>query len=852
MFVLIFLGALGVAHAGGLVAAWGGSEYDHYNPVQLPEGIENIKAMSAADDHVLALKSDGTVVAWGDDSLGQTEIPSGLLYAKAVAAGPYYNLALKADGTIIAWGDLYPEMNVPAGLSNVIAIAAQVGHELALKSDGTVVAWGFDDHGEADVPAGLSNVTAVAAGEWHNFALKADGTVVAWGDDSYGQTDVPADLSEVIAIAAGDFFNIALKADGTVVAWGYNANGQTNVPPGLSNVVAIAAGENAYHSLALKADGTVIAWGLNNSGQTNVPSGLSNVTAIAASGFYSLALTSDGPIQITQNPQSQGVDYTSNATFSVVASGAPPLNYQWFLNGTALFDNSRVSGSTNASLSISNAQFSDIGTYTVVISNAFGSVISSGAVLTVISPPFLTQQSATNQTVPAGTDVTLSVSAQGTPPLSYQWLFNGTNLSGATNAALLLTNVQPGASGDYSLIVTNLYGSTQTDMLLTVTDSPPYILTQPVGQSVAVGQSITLSVSARGSLPLNYQWRFNGVNVSGATNAALALTNLNCPQTGYYDVAISNPFGEIVSAKVLLNVVQSYLWGNFTSTSPTNEPPGLSNVVAIAAGGYHVLALKRDGTVVTWGSSASQFSVTNIPASVTNVIAIAASGNSSMALKSNGTVVVWGDNTSGQTNVPAAATNVIAVADSDYGSGYCLALKSNGTVIGWGNGPKVPAGLSNVVAIAAGGPFGLALKSDGTLVSWGSAPTIPPGLTNVIAISANTTTCLALKSDGTVVAWGSRAGVIPSNLSNVVAIAAGPAPGAALKSDGTIVSWGITVGNSNSFPSSVSNVIAMAISSPSGIPFLRPWLVTARPSSPFSRRARRRPMARMCNSTRAR
>jgi hypothetical protein len=428
--------------------------------------------------------------------------------------------------------------------------------------------------------------------------------------------------------------------------------------------------------------------------------------------------------------------------------------------------------------------------------------------------------------VPAGTDVTLSVSAQGTPLLSYQWLFNGTNLSGATNTALLLTNVQPGASGDYSLIVTNLYGSTQIDLTLTVTDSPPYVLTQPAGQSVAVGQSITLSVSARGSLPLNYQWHFNGANISGATNAALALTNLNCGQTGYYDVAISNPFGEIVSAKVLLNVVQSYLWGNFISTSPTNEPPGLSNVVAIAAGGYHVLALKRDGTVVTWGSSASQFSVTNVPPGVTNVIAIAASGNSSMVLKSNGTVVVWGDNASGQTNVPPAATNVMAIADSDYGSGYCLALKSNGTVIGWGNGPKVPAALSNIVAIAAGSTFGLALKNDGTLVTWGNGPTggppgpaVPPGLTNVIAISANTTTCLALKVDGTIIEWGSGPKT-PAGLSNVVAIAAGPAPGAALKSDGTVVSWGITVGNSNSFPSSVSNVIAMAISSPFGIPFL--------------------------------
>src|SRR6185503_14557820 len=104
-----------------------------------------------------------------------------------------------------------------------------------------------------------------------------------------------------------------------------------------------------------------------------------------------------------------------------------------------------------------NLQFSDIGTYAAVVSNAFASVISSGATLIVISPPFITQQP-TGRTVRAGSDVTLSAAASGTPPMLYQWNHSGTDIPGATNATLFLPNAQPVASGVYFMNVTNTYG----------------------------------------------------------------------------------------------------------------------------------------------------------------------------------------------------------------------------------------------------------------------------------------------------------------------------------------------------------------------------------------------------------
>ncbi|MCM8824954.1 MAG: hypothetical protein NC937_02195, partial [Candidatus Omnitrophica bacterium] len=104
---------------------------------------------------------------------------------KAIVAGGWHTVALKGDGTVVAWGyNGYGQCNVPAGLTNVVAIAAGGAHTVALKGDGTVVAWGDNWYGQCDVPAGLTNVVAIAAGGAHTVALKGDGTLVAWGRTS--------------------------------------------------------------------------------------------------------------------------------------------------------------------------------------------------------------------------------------------------------------------------------------------------------------------------------------------------------------------------------------------------------------------------------------------------------------------------------------------------------------------------------------------------------------------------------------------------------------------------------------------------------------------------------------------
>ena len=681
----------------------------------VPLGLTNVVAVAAGISHSLALKSDGTVVAWGDDHFGETNIPSGLTNVVAVAACYLHSLALTSDGTVVAWGDTYYGQPI-SGLSNVVAVAAGGWQDLALKSDGTVAAWAGNPFSETTVPSGLTNVIAVAA-NWgkHCLALKGDGTVVAWGDNTYGQINVPLGLTSVVAVAAGWNHNLVLKSDGTVVAWGDNTYGQINVPPGLTNVVAVAAG--ASHSLALTSAGMVVAWGDNSHGQTTVLSGLTNVVAIAAGDYCSLAL---------------------------VGRGLPRLNLP-------LVARSLVTG----------------------IEQLY-----------------------------------LRVEAVGAPPFSYQWRLNGTNIDGATNSLLLLQDVSFDQAGAYSVAVSNAVGQAISgDVPVSVV--PLRISTHPSSTSACVGGLASIPASAIGVGALTYQWLFNGNNLPGATNLTLVITNAQRVQSGYYSVIVANQYDSVQSLSAWLEVQYVGAWGDNYFGQAT-VPLGLSNVVAVAAGGCHSLALKIDGAVVAWGDNT--WDQATVPIGLSNVVAVAAGMDYSLALKGDGTVVEWGSiYTPVVADVPPGLNNVVAVA---AGSVHSLALKRDGTVVAWGVLTNIPSGLSNVVAVAAGGNHSLALKGDGTVFAWGDntwdQATVPFGLSNVVAVAAGGDHSLVLKGDGTVFAWGDNSygqTNVPSGLTNVVAVTARSYHSLALKSDGTVVAWGAGLTN---IPTGLTNVVAVA------------------------------------------
>ncbi|HEY0549294.1 MAG TPA: immunoglobulin domain-containing protein, partial [Verrucomicrobiae bacterium] len=423
-----------------------------------------------------------TIIRWGRNGFNTTYMPAGLTNAVQLAATFERVVSLQANGTVLDWGSILS--SEAAAVTDAKAVAVGAHHALLLRSNGLVVAWGTGTNGENTVPAGLNNVVGIAAGERHNLAVKSDGTVVAWGGNNYGQIDVPPGLSNVVAVDAnGDSnndpqFSVALKSDGTVVVWGltnYNFWGITTVPAGLSNVVAISAAGN--HILALKADGTLVGWGDPTSQAAFPPAGLSNVVSISAGRYANLLLKNDAQCAVWGKiGDAYGVD-------------APPVG-------------------------LSN-----------VIAIACGR--DFGLALVEATPPVILNQPQGQPVYASNEDgFQLRVSAQGPPPLTYQWYRDGTPLAGKTNDVLWIASVQAPEAGSYTVVISNPFGSLTSNPAI-IEVRPILIITlHPQSQTVTAGQNVNLLVHAKGWEPIRYQWQKDKANLPGATNAALTLSNV--------------------------------------------------------------------------------------------------------------------------------------------------------------------------------------------------------------------------------------------------------------------------------------------------------------------------------------
>ncbi|MCL2513563.1 MAG: bacterial Ig-like domain-containing protein, partial [Oscillospiraceae bacterium] len=318
------------------------------------------------EGYILALKTDGTVWAWGggwEGCLGYGGydykcVPiqvKDLTNVTMIAAGNFHNLAVKNDGTVWAWGSNewdqlgdgtnVDNRNAPVQVKNLtdaVAVAAGTRHSIALKSDGTVWAWG--DNGCGQLGDGLwthnrtlvqvknlTGVKSIAAGNGYSLALKNDGTIWSWGGGwsgnlGNGEHDDKNTAVQVLNLTGADSISVLYNdtslafrnSDSSVWVWG-NGLGvdfggaewdwNSNIPvkqPNLTGVTAIARGES--HHLILKSDGTVWAWGNNDCGQIGDPMGASwrdepihagnmtGVSAIAAIGHSSIAVKNDGTI----------------------------------------------------------------------------------------------------------------------------------------------------------------------------------------------------------------------------------------------------------------------------------------------------------------------------------------------------------------------------------------------------------------------------------------------------------------------------------------------------------------------------------------------------------------------------
>lgn len=419
---------------------------------------------------------------------------------------------------------------------------------------------------------------SVISGANVSFAVTASGTAplsYQWrlnGVNLSGATSAMLNLTGVTAGQAGSYTcvvtNMAGSATSTAATLTVNA---TPVAPALTTQPAsqtVNLGGNV--SFLVAANGTTplsYQWQLNGAnlgGATSATLSLTGVTLGQAGNYRCVVtnaagsatsseaiLTVNVPPSITTQPAHQNVAAGANVTFTVAANGTAPLSYQWRLNGA------NIGGATSATLSLTGATSSQAGSYTCLVSNMAGSATSSAATLTVMLPPTITTQPA-SQTVTAGANVNFAVVASGTAPLSYQWQLNGVNLGGAMSASLSLTGVTTNQSGNhYSCVVSNGAGSaTSTAATLTVNAAPvsPAITTQPASQTVTAGATVTFTVTASGTAPLGYQWRFNGVNIGGATSPTLTLANVTTNRTGTYVCVVNNASGSATSSGANLTV----------------------------------------------------------------------------------------------------------------------------------------------------------------------------------------------------------------------------------------------------------------------------------------------------------
>ena len=251
--------------------------------------------------------------------------------------------------------------------------------------------------------------------------------------------DPPAGIKQRGGSCSRHRFSLGLKSDGTVAGWGADIYGDT-YPAGNRSKHAPRtepAGEDS--ALHFRNMGTVVAWGTGTgtgnfsyNGENIIPPGLSNVMAIAAGARHSLALVNNGNPHITRQPLNWTVYSGMSVNLNVGAVGPQPLYYQWLFKGT------NIDGATNSALALVNLQTNFDGNYSVVISNSVGMVISSNATVSVIDCPPIILNQPTNFVPQLGGSSSFGISVTGPIPVSFQWLFNGTNILGANNSILNL------------------------------------------------------------------------------------------------------------------------------------------------------------------------------------------------------------------------------------------------------------------------------------------------------------------------------------------------------------------------------------------------------------------------------
>ena len=833
--------------------------------VGTPMAGKNITQISAGgsfnDGHSLARASDGTVYAWGRGVYGQlgngtttdSNVPVAVktvgtpMAAKTItqiSAGAGHSLALASDGTVYAWGqNTYGQLGnnvttnssspvavqttgTPMAGKSIVNIAAGGYHSLALADDGTVYAWGYNPTGQlgngatvdsrtpvavkaTGTPMAGKNIIKIAAGVHNSLALASDGTVYTWGRGEFGQlgngttTDsnipvavktvgTPMASKTIIGISGGPAYMLAVDSNGKVYGWGRNANGQlgslshtdssvpvaSQIPAGKSIIQVSAGGWDGSHSLALTHDNIVYGRGRNSNGQLGNNSTSDSLAAVVAQ--LNLMDTPSTPTQVVVEPGN------AKATISwqspVVTGGKSIVGYVLRYRTIGAVDWTTVDvAATVTSHAITGLTNDQIYQTQVAAKTATGTGDFSSIVLaTPHATPTITNVSPAIGPVAGGQNVTIT----------------GTNFMPKGKKI-----VQTANGSGYSLALAsdgtvyawgqNNYGQLGNG---TTTDSNVPVAVKTVGTPMEGKKIIQVSTKVWYSLALAsdgtvYAWGLNGSGQLGDgtithSSTPVAVKTIGTPMEGKTIVGIAAGASHSLA---LASDGKIYVWGGnaygqfgngVTTTSSVvpvavktvGTPMDNKKIIQIHAGYYHSLALASDGTVYAWGQNTygqlgnNTMINANAPVSVQTIgtpmagkiiIQLAAGNSQSVALASDGTIYAWGWNMYGQLGNGTTVDTRIPVA-----------VKVTGT----------PMAGKVIAQVAASNAHTLAVASDGTVYDWGwnqygqlgnntttnsSVPvavqtTGTPMVGKVISqvTSGGSANSLALASDGTMYTWG--------------------------------------------------------------------------------------------------
>jgi len=542
-----------------------------------------------------------------------------------------------------------------------------------------------------------------------------------------------------------------------------NATGTITVTP---NNIAGAPSSNptVCVNTAISPNITIATTGATGIGAaTGLPTGVSAVWAanvITISGTptttvgspfnYSIPLTGGcGTVNatgtITVNPVTSLVSQPVTASLvcagsSVVASvsavGTGTLTYQWYKDSFS----TPVASQTAATLTLSNVQTSDAGSYSVVVTGSCGSVTSTAFSLTVNSPLGITAQPVASSVVCAGATVSASVSVTGTGPYSYQW-YKGfsTPVASQTASTLTLSNVQTSDAGSYSVVVTGSCGSvTSTAFSLTV-NSPLGITAQPVASSVVCpGATVSASVSVTGTGPYSYQW-YKGFNtpVASQTASTLTLSNVQTSDAGSYSVVVTGGCGSVTSTAFSLTVNALPTGASLTSGTLTCSQTSLTLTASATGATSYTL----NGGAGSQTSTTGQFVVStpgNYTVTVSNVSGCTATATATV------------------TSNTAAPVATLSASSLSFCAGTSITLTAGtGTAYSFSGPGLSQSGASTTALATQGGTYSVVVTgANGCTASAGVSLSVTPATSITAPPASASTVCAGLPVSVSVGATG--------------------------------------------------------------------------------------------------